>query len=137
MQYLEEKKPLRNIYKKIFRADNILPFIFISILLYSFYTFTFGKHNIKAFLEKKQQQAQLIQDIKKLKEENQKLQKLIQKLKSDPYIIEKMARENLGLVKENDEIFVLLEDKNKQKEAKSDRWIDKIKRIYREYYLNN
>ncbi len=137
MQYLEEKKPLRNIYKKVFRADNILPFLFVSILLYSIYTLTFGKHNLKVFFEKKQQEVKLQQDIQRLKEENKKLQKLIQKLKSDPYIIEKMARENLGLVKENDEIFVILEDKNKEKEAKSDRWIDKIKRIYKEYYLNN
>lgn len=137
MQYLEEKKPLRNFYKKLFRADNILPFLFVSILLYSIYTLTFGKHNLKVFFEKKQQEAELKQDIQKLQKENKELKKLISKLRSDPYIIEKMARENLGLVKENDEVFVILEDKNKEKEAKSDRWIDKIKRIYKEYYLNN
>jgi cell division protein FtsB len=137
MQYLEERKHLKNIYNKIFRADNILPILFFSILLYAVFTLTLSKNNLKEFIKKQETKAMLEEDINNLKKENENLKKLIEKLKTDPYLIEKLARENLGLAKENDEIFIILEDKKESKKEKSDRWIDKIKNIYKKYYLNN
>ncbi len=136
MQYSLVKKPLENIYKKIFRADNILPFLFFLVLFYSIISFLFSDHSIKNYLTKEREKEKLLKDIDKLKSENEKLQNLINQLKTDPYIIEKKAREDLGLMKKGDEIFIILDDKEVKKEKdKDNRWIEKVKKIYKEFYM--
>lgn len=78
----------------------------------------------------------MLKQIEDIKKENQVLQEKIHDLKYDKYTIEKKAREDLGLMKDGEEIFVIIEDQ-KEKKEKSDKWIDKIKNIYKEYYLKN
>lgn len=136
MQYSKEKKHLRNIFKNLIKADNILPFFFILLLIYAVLSLLFSQNNIFKYLQAKKIEENLKTEISQIKKENRQLQKQIYKLKYDKYTIEKKARENLGLVKEGDEIYIIFDEKIGKKENK-DRWIDKIKNIYKEYYLKN
>jgi len=136
MQYSKEKKHLKNIFKNLIKADNILPFFFILLLIYAVLSLLFSQNNIFKYLQAKKIEENLKTEISQIKKENRQLQKQIYKLKYDKYTIEKKARENLGLIKEGDEIYIIFDEKIEKKENK-DRWIDKIKNIYKEYYLKN
>jgi len=135
MPYLEEKTHLKNTFKKIFRAENILPAILIFLLLYSVMILLFGRNNIFKYFSNLEKRHALLSEIKVLRSENDKLYEQIYELKHNYFVIEKQARENLGLVKENEEIFIFI-GKNNPKQKREDRWIDKVKNIYREYYLS-
>ncbi|RMD47509.1 MAG: septum formation initiator family protein [Aquificota bacterium] len=136
MQYLEERKLSRSIFKKLIKADNILPVFFLLTLLYAFLSLFFSQNNIFRYIQAKKMEKNLKIEISQLEKENHQLKKQIYKLKHDRYTIEKKARENLGLIKEGDEIYIVF-DKNSEKKENKNRWIDKIKNIYREYYLKN
>ncbi len=135
MQSLEEKTHLKNTFKKVFRAENILPAILIFLLLYSVIILLFGRNNIFKYFQNLEKRKAILSEIKNLREENDNLYKQIDELKNNYFVIEKQARENLGLVKDNEEIFIFI-GKKQPKQERQDRWIDKVKNIYREYYLN-
>ncbi|RUM47520.1 MAG: septum formation initiator family protein [Hydrogenothermus sp.] len=135
MQSLEEKTHLKNTFKKVFRAENILPAILIFLLLYSVIILLFGRNNIFKYFSNLEKRQAILNEIKTLREENDQLYKQIDELKHNYFVIEKEARENLGLVKENEEIFIFVGEKQ-PKQERQDRWIDKVKNIYREYYLD-
>jgi len=135
MQSLEEKIHLKNTFKKVFRAENILPAILIFLLLYSIIILLFGRNNIFKYFSNLEKRQAILNEIKALRKENDQLYKQIDELKHNYFVIEKEARENLGLVKENEEIFIFVGEKQ-PKQERQDRWIDKVKNIYREYYLD-
>ncbi|HIE58833.1 MAG TPA: septum formation initiator family protein [Persephonella sp.] len=135
MQSLEEKIHLKNTFKKVFRAENILPAILIFLLLYSVIILLFGRNNIFKYFSNLEKRQAILNEIKALRKENDQLYKQIDELKHNYFVIEKEARENLGLVKENEEIFIFVGEKQ-PKQERQDRWIDKVKNIYREYYLD-
>lgn len=135
MQSLEEKTHLKNTFKKVFRAENILPAILVFLLLYSVIILLFGRNNIFKYFSNLEKRQVILNEIKTLREENDQLYKQIDELRHNYFVIEKEARENLGLVKENEEIFIFVGEKQ-PKQERQDRWIDKVKNIYREYYLD-
>ena len=135
MQSLEEKTHLKNTFKKVFRAENILPAILVFLLLYSVIILLFGRNNIFKYFSNLEKRQAILNEIKTLREENDQLYKQIDELRHNYFVIEKEARENLGLVKENEEIFIFVGEKQ-PKQERQDRWIDKVKNIYREYYLD-
>ncbi len=85
---------LRVRYKRIFF------FLFLLLILGWFYT--------PGFLKLRKCVVLLHQDereIKELKRKNKELKKKIYLLENDPFIIEKLGREELGLVKEGEIVY--------------------------------
>ncbi|HHY78160.1 MAG TPA: septum formation initiator family protein [Clostridiales bacterium] len=76
-------------------------FVFIFIL---YAIFTIGSQQITIYRLKKSQQ-QLANKIEEAQQENQKLQDMLEDVSSQEYI-EKMAREQLGLVKADEIVYV-------------------------------
>ena len=85
-------------------------FLFILIL-----AFVFGDRGIVEIVKTQNQIKILQQTIKKLEIEKQKLSDEIELLKKNPLALEKKAREDLWLMKKNEKVIVLVDDK---KEAK-------------------
>jgi len=85
-------------------------FLFILIL-----AFVFGDRGIVEIVKTQKQIEFLQQTIKKLEMEKQKLNEEIELLKKNPLALEKKAREDLWLMKKNEKVIVLVDDK---KEAK-------------------
>ena len=85
-------------------------FLFILIL-----AFVFGDRGIVEIVKTQNQIKFLQQTIKKLEIEKQRLSKEIELLKQNPLALEKKAREDLWLMKKNEKVIVLVDDK---KEAK-------------------
>ncbi|MCJ7524408.1 MAG: septum formation initiator family protein [Candidatus Aminicenantes bacterium] len=85
-------------------------FLFILIL-----AFVFGDRGIVEIVKTQKQIKFLQQTIKNLEMEKQKLNEEIELLKKNPLALEKKAREDLWLMKKNEKVIVLVDDK---KEAK-------------------
>lgn len=142
-QSSKENKHLRNSnfnsdYKVL---DRGLKLTVLFTLLLAIYTIIFGDNNIFKYFEKVKVRNELISQVESLKLENKKLQRTIDYLQNDPFYIEKKARENLGLVKDGEEVYVILNYKKPQpKDEESEvlnqtRWIDKIKEKYQEFKI--
>jgi cell division protein FtsB len=67
----------------------------------------FGDHGFLAMRRARRVVEQLRAEIAKLNEENRKLAEDVQALKSDPRIIERIAREEMGLARPGELIFKL------------------------------
>jgi len=136
-QYLKGKRFLKSSLKtnkfSIGAERLLLLFTAISVL-YSIYIILFGKNNIFKYIERERIKDKLQSEVSLIKKENQLLKKEISYLKNDRFFIEKKAREDLGLVKENEEVYILVQKKEKKREKK-ERWIDRVIQKYQEFIL--
>jgi len=129
---------LRNEHKVL---DRGLKFTVLFILLLAIYTILFGENNIFKYFDKVKARNELLSQVESLESENEKLQRTIDYLQNDSFYIEKKARENLGLIKEHEEVYVLvnykkLPTKNEEPEPPNQtKWIDKIKEKYQEFKI--
>ncbi|MGB8543171.1 MAG: septum formation initiator family protein [Candidatus Acidiferrales bacterium] len=65
----------------------------------------FGTHGVLAMRESEKQAQEIRKDIKRLDDENQRMQDRVKALKSDPAAIEKIAREEMKLSRPSEVIF--------------------------------
>lgn len=66
--------------------------------------------------ELKAKNSQLLDNIERLKNENSELTLQIKRLKDDPFYIEKKARDKMGIVKEGEIIYKVI-DEHKESES--------------------
>jgi len=76
---------------------------------YLFLSLLFGEMGLLKFIKMKQTYAQIRRENRALQEENEKLTRRIEMLKTDPDTIEQIARDRLGLVKEGELIYEFYE----------------------------
>ncbi len=137
MQYLKERRfspDLSDRLKRFFGVDFLLPFLTVLFFIYFAYLILFGERNIFTLIKKEAYRNSLQQEVLSLQEENKKLLETIQYLKNDRFFIEKKAREDLGLIKEGEEVFIIVDEKNVQP-AKKERWIDRVIQKYQTFHL--
>ncbi|HHG74567.1 MAG TPA: septum formation initiator family protein [Persephonella sp.] len=137
MQYLKEKKFFQDFSDKIKRyigVDSVLLLFSLLFFLYFVYFVFLGERNIFRLIQKENYRSYLKSQITQLKDENRDLEEKKNYLKSDRFFIEKKAREDLGLVKEGEEIYVIVDGKER-KNKKEERWIDKVIQKYQEFRL--
>ncbi len=135
MQYLKEKRFTQNSLSKFKPGvDYVLLLITLGLFIYFSYVLFLGDRNIFKLIQKERTKNSLEQEVSQLQLENKILQDTIDFLKSDRFFIEKKAREDLGLMKKDEEIYVII-DENAPKRKKEERWIDKVKQKYQEFKL--
>ncbi len=71
----------------------------------------FGENGWRAFRRQRKEFESLQQQIRQLQQENQQLELQIKALKSDPRALEKLAREQMHLVRPGEIIYTLPEKK--------------------------
>jgi len=133
MQYSRGKKHSKsslNRIKKKLKVEHALSLASIFLVVYFGYILLLSDKNIFHYMQKVIEKKELQAEISKLKKENEKLKNNITYLKKDPFFIEKKAREDLGLKKENEEIFIIIGEKEKEKEdsffGSAGKWINKM-----------
>ena len=129
MQFSKGRTSSKDSYKNLLRADIALIGFVIFIVIYSVINLTFGRNNVFKYFHNISHRNQLISELKQLRQENDKLREKIKEAKKDSFFIEKHAREELGMMKKNDEVFVFIGEKKKSEEEPK-RWIDKVKDLY-------
>jgi cell division protein FtsB len=80
--------------------------VFIALVVGSL----FGDRGVLHLMAEREQAARLEGKVVALREENKRLAASIAALKTDPRAIEKLAREELGLAKKGETVFVLKEE---------------------------
>jgi cell division protein FtsL len=102
---LENKKPIRIIYL-------ILVVVLLSATLF------FGRNSFLKVILNKREVASLEQKVNILKAENEKLRKENHELKTNPEVIEKIAREQLGYQKSNEKVYRFIPPPPEEKNTK-------------------
>ncbi len=137
MQYSRVKRSLPDFSDRIKRymgMDSVLLMFVILFFIYFAYVILFGERNIFRLIQKEQYRNSLFEEVSKLKSENIQLEERINYLNSDTFFIEKRAREDLGLVKEGEEVYIIV-DKENISDKKEKRWIDRVKEKYQVFHL--
>lgn len=75
----------------------------IALLVGSF----FGDHGVLQLLSQQERAEALAQDLEALRQENRRLAGEIRALKADPRAVERLAREQLGLAKPGETVFII------------------------------
>ncbi len=137
MQYSKAKRYSKNSsnkIKKIISVDGLLKAVLLLLLFYTFVSLLFGDKNIFKYVKKLRYERELIAEIEKLKAENLALMEKKRYLEKDIFYIEKRAREDLGLKKKNEDIFIIVEKSKDSSNIvdKTGRWISRILEAYKD-----
>jgi cell division protein FtsB len=84
-------------------APTILILLLLTLLVHD----VFGAHGFLAMRRTRKEIDRLRQEIRQVNEENRALAEQVKALKSDPRIIERIAREEMGLARPGELIFKL------------------------------
>lgn len=94
------------------RLRNFIIAIIIGIIAIMFVT---GRKGLIRLIQLKIEESKLKSDIGKLNKNNVRLSEEIEKLQKDPKTIEKIAREELGLVKKGETVYKFVPKKEEEK----------------------
>jgi len=77
------------------------------LMSYVTYEFFFDSMGVVKYLDMKQTQGRLADDIAEMEAENTRLRQQISAVKQDPATLEGLARDRLGLVREGETVFLI------------------------------
>ena len=97
----ESRRPQPGLRKKAATLASII--VLIALVVGSL----FGDRGILQLLRQRQRAAELAREIDQLREENRLLALEIEALKRDPEAVERLAREQLGLARPGETVFLL------------------------------
>jgi cell division protein FtsB len=97
----------------------VLSMLLIGLILLVWFFAFFGERGVIKIIRLKQERDRIIADVNRMQEENKRLQEEIRRLREDSRYLESVARRDLGLIKEN-EILFIFEDKNVAQEEGKD-----------------
>jgi cell division protein FtsB len=100
-----------------------LSILLIVLILLVWYFALFGEKGVIKIIRLRRERDRIIADVNRMQEENTRLQEEIRRLREDSRYLESVARRDLGLIKEN-EILFIFEDKETAKEDEKDQRID-------------
>lgn len=80
--------------------------MFVLVLFLGFHVI-FGANGMVVYTHKRAEYGQLVKDTQQLDEENQRLTKQVEELRTDPKAIEREAREQLHYTKKGEIIYLL------------------------------
>jgi cell division protein FtsB len=93
--------------------------LLIGIILVVWFFTLFGEKGVVKIIQLRRERDRIIADVNRIQEDNKRLQEEIRRLREDSRYLESVARRDLGLIKEN-EILFIFEDEGKVQEEKKD-----------------
>jgi cell division protein FtsB len=96
-----------------------LSILLIGLILLVWYFALFGEKGVIKIFQLRQERDRIVADVSRIQEENKMLQEEIRRLREDSHYLESVARKDLGLIKEN-EILFIFEDKGVAPEKRKD-----------------
>lgn len=97
------------------KRQNILLSISTLLLIALFIYIIFSKHGYFDLVLLKQEQSKFVQKNERLTRENLAISIEIDRLKNDPVYIESIARQELGMIRDNEIILTLKNQPNRKK----------------------
>jgi cell division protein FtsB len=108
--------PTRIKYKSLPYNENLKKIVKIALIVGILYIFLGDKGGLIRFIELKIEKNRLQNEIEQLIEENKKVREEIKALRTDKKFIERIARDELGLVKKGEIVYKFITVKEKEKE---------------------
>jgi cell division protein FtsB len=102
---------------KIKRKGSLI--LLIGIILVVWFFTLFGEKGVVKIIQLRRERDRILADVNRIQEDNKRLQEEIRRLREDSRYLESVARRDLGLIKEN-EILFIFEDEGKTQEKKKD-----------------
>jgi cell division protein FtsB len=95
-----------------------VPILLIGFILVVWYFALFGEKGVIKIIRLKRERDRIISDVSRMQEENKRLQGEIRRLREDSRYLESVARRDLGLIKENEILFIFEDEAAAKNEAK-------------------
>jgi len=95
-----------------------LPLLLVGLILLVWYFSLFGEKGLIKIIQLKRERDRIIADVSHIEDENRRLQEEIKRLREDSRYLESVARRDLGLIKENEILFIFEDEAAAKKEAK-------------------
>jgi cell division protein FtsB len=92
--------------------------LLIGFILVVWYFALFGERGVIKIIRLKRERDRIISDVSRMQEENKRLQEEIRRLRKDSRYLESVARRDLGLIKENEILFIFEDEAAAKNEAK-------------------
>jgi cell division protein FtsB len=93
--------------------------LLVGLIVLVWFFALFGEKGVIKIIQLRRERNKILADVNRIQEENKRLQEEIKRLREDPRYLESVARNDLGLIKEN-EILFIFEDKGVIKEKAKD-----------------
>jgi cell division protein FtsB len=109
-------------WKSWIKGVHVLRFLVACLLALNIallYAILFSSHGLPSYRKQTEQVKELEARIVKLRQDNQKLFEWIQALKNNPKALDKLVRQELGWVKDNEIVLEFPEKEEAQKDPKS------------------
>ncbi len=95
-----------------------IPLLLAALILLVWYFSLFGEKGLIKIIQLRRERDRIIADVSRMEEENKRLQEEIKRLREDSRYLESVARRDLGLIKENEILFIFEDETSAKKEAK-------------------
>jgi cell division protein FtsB len=95
-----------------------LSLLLVGLILLVWYFSLFGEKGLIKIIQLRRERDRIVADVGRMEEENKKLQEEIKRLREDSRYLESVARRDLGLVKENEILFIFEDEAAAKKEIK-------------------
>jgi cell division protein FtsB len=92
--------------------------LLIGLILLVWYFSLFGEKGLIKIIQLRRERDRIVADVSRMEEENKKLQEEIKRLREDSRYLESVARRDLGLIKENEILFIFEDEAAAKKETK-------------------
>ena len=96
-----------------------LSIILIGLILLVCYFALFGEKGVIKIIQLRRERDRIIADVNRMQEENKRLQEEIRRLREDSRYLESVARRDLGLIKENEILFIFEDESAAQEGAQN------------------
>jgi cell division protein FtsB len=95
-----------------------LSLLLVGLILLVWYFSLFGEKGLIKIIQLRRERDRIVTDVNRMEEENKKLQEEIKRLREDSRYLESVARRDLGLIKENEILFIFEDETAARKETK-------------------
>jgi cell division protein FtsB len=92
--------------------------LLVGLILLVWYFSLFGEKGLIKIIQLRRERDRIIADVNRMDEENKRLQEEIKRLRDDSRYLESVARRDLGLIKENEILFIFEDEAAAKKGAK-------------------
>jgi cell division protein FtsB len=96
-----------------------LSIFLLGLILLVWYFSLFGEKGVIKIIQLRRERDRILADVNRIQDENKTLQEEIKRLREDSRYLESVARRDLGLIKENEVLFIF-EDEGVAQEKKKD-----------------
>ncbi len=80
--------------------------LLIGLILAVWYFALFGEKGVVKIIQLRRERDKIVSNVREMREENKRLKEEIRRLREDPEYLESVARRDLGLIKENEILFI-------------------------------